>query len=72
MGGLTMATATKTRTAIERIEATIADLRAKRAELREQLWAIAGKQPQLDRERALDTVERQLGRALVELAGLTD
>jgi hypothetical protein len=67
-----MPTATLPPTKIQRLEATIADLRAKRGEMRGQLWRIAGKQAQLDRERALDTVERQLARALVELAGLTD
>jgi hypothetical protein len=67
-----MATATlKPLAKIKRLEATIADLQAKRSELRGQLWRIAGAQANRDRERALDTVERQLARALVELAGLT-
>jgi hypothetical protein len=67
-----MATATlKPLTKIQRLEATIADLQAKRAELREQLWTIAGGQANEDRQNALTVVERQLTRALVELAGLS-
>ena len=65
-----MTTATLKPTKIQRLEARIADLQVKRSDLREQLWRIAGASANADRERALDVVERQLGRAYVELAGL--
>lgn len=59
-------------TRAERIVLQIGDLKVKRSELRDQLYAICGAQAQADRENALAALERQLTRLHVELAGLED
>lgn len=67
-----MATATLTETG--RLWQQIADLQAKRDELRDQLYAIAGEQAQRDRETAIMAINKQIDQkyfrlAAIELAG---
>jgi len=55
---------------IEQLADQIERLEAKRRDLRDQLYAVAGAVPQADRERAITTIDRQLDRLHVERGSL--
>lgn len=63
-----MATATLTETG--RLWQQITDLQAKRDELRDQLYAIAGERAQEDRERAIMAINKQIDQKYFRMAAI--